>query len=278
MYIADTANSRIRSVSTTGIISTFAGMDTRGVYSGYSGDNGPATSATMTLSYGITGDTNGNIYFSAWSEAKIRKISVSTGIVTCYAGTGIIGYSSTHEGIAATSAWLAYPTSLATDSIGNLYIADTGNDRIRKVTASTGLITTIVGGGTKYYVEAPATSAGLKYVDSLWVDSVGRVYFTDPTACNIRVLGTNGNVTIVGGMNGVQAPVTNGAAATSSYVGYPTRITGDTAGNIYFIDLNSDKIYKISTAGIISQAVGSGSSNYGMGYVATSTSIGNPYG
>jgi sugar lactone lactonase YvrE len=139
VYLADTNNHRIRTVTTNGIINTFVGTGTKGYNNSISGDNGLATSATMGLSYGLVGDTNGNLYFSEYSFHKIRKIS-SSGIVTNYAGTGNAGYSSSHEGMAATSAALNNPSGLSIDTDGDLYIADYKNYRIRKVVTGTGLI------------------------------------------------------------------------------------------------------------------------------------------
>ena len=143
LFIGDHTNHRVRKiVISTGIISTVAGT---GV-SSYSGDNGAATSAALNKPSGISIDSNGNIYIGDYSNHRVRKVTVSTGIITTVAGTGTNGYNG--DNIAATSASLSNPHGVTLDSYGNLYVSDRYNHRIRKVTVSTGTITTIVGTGT----------------------------------------------------------------------------------------------------------------------------------
>src|SRR5258708_7626111 len=122
LYIADTGNYRIRKVS-GGVITTVAG---NGTY-GYSGDNGPATSAQISSVYGVAVDSTGNLYIADANNFRIRK--VSSGVITTVAGNGTPGYSGDNG--PATSAQISYPYGVAVDSTGNLYIADTGNNRIR---------------------------------------------------------------------------------------------------------------------------------------------------
>ncbi len=146
MYIADTANHRIRKVAiSTGIIKTIAGTGS----ATFSGDNGQATSAAIQKPSGVAIDTSGNIYITDKDNYRVRKVTVSTGIITTIAGTGSGTYSGDNG--AATSAGLKFPWGLALDTSGNVYIADQGAYRIRKVTVSSGVITTIAGAGTCTY-------------------------------------------------------------------------------------------------------------------------------
>ena len=188
MYIADWWNHRIRKVTvSTGIITTIAGTGA----SSYSGDNGPATSATFDYPVGVVLDSAGNyflnqfviklslsnllgnVYISDTSNQRVRKVLVSTGIINTIAGTGTSSYSGDNN--QATSAGLNYPYGVSLDSLGNIYIADFYNNRIRKVTVSTGIITTIAGTGTNSYSGDgdQATSASIYYPYGVALDASG---------------------------------------------------------------------------------------------------------
>jgi hypothetical protein len=172
------------------VISTIAGTGA----ASYSGDNGQATSATIIAPSGIAIDSSGNVYFSEFYNHRIRKITVSTGIITTYAGTGSCAYSG--DGGAASSASLCFPSGLAIDAsgnqsftyyrsttltairtlLGNIYIGDDGNQRVRKITVSTGVISTIAGTGTASYSgdNGAATSATLDQPIGMALDMSGK--------------------------------------------------------------------------------------------------------
>ncbi len=163
LYIADTYNQKIREVTPAGVISTIAGNGTtQGNGSGsYSGDNGPATLAGLSLPYAVAFDTAGNIYIPDSGNNRIREVNAATQIITTFAGNGTIG--SAGDGGAATAANLYSPSGVAFDPAGNLYIADTQNSRIRKVSQATGNISTFAGNGANLYSGdgASAYAAGL---------------------------------------------------------------------------------------------------------------------
>src|SRR5277367_5421354 len=142
LYIADTHNHRIRELNlTTGTIITIAGNTP-----GFSGDTGPATSAQLNLPTALALDATANLYIADTGNHRIRKLSLTTSIITTIAGTGTQGFSGDNG--PATLAAIDSPTGLAVDIAGNLYLADTHNNRIREITASTGTITTIAGNGS----------------------------------------------------------------------------------------------------------------------------------
>jgi len=197
IYIADTANSRIRAVNTgtqavtiagvviqPGDIATVAGDGTNG----HSGDGGPATSAELGFPSGVALDIAGNIYIADELTCSIRKVTASTGIISTVAGTNTEGCGYSGDGGAATSASLFFPYAVAVDAAGNIYIADSNNARIRMVTASTGIISTVAGDGKGGYSGdgGPATSAEIGDVYGVAVDSA-KIYITITGAIDNRI-------------------------------------------------------------------------------------------
>ncbi len=172
LFIADFFNNRIRKVSASGIITTVAGDGNQG----FNGDGGPATSAALSGPHGVAVDASGNLFF-ADSGSLIRKVSAS-GIITTVAGTGNQGFNG--NGGPATSAWLYGPGGVAVDASGNLFIADSGNGRIRRVSAS-GIITTAAGNGTNGFSGdgGPATSAAFAEPQGVALDTSGNLFIAD---------------------------------------------------------------------------------------------------
>jgi sugar lactone lactonase YvrE len=201
IYIADRGNDVIRIVSAaTGVISTVAGCCEPTGMAGYSGDGGPATSAELTTPTGVAVDSTGNFYIADFGNSVIRKVTISTGIITTVAGNGTEGY--TGDGGQATSAELHNPTGIALDSGGNLYIVDSANNVVRKVTVATGIITTLAGDGSAGYSGdgGPATAAEMNAPFGLALDSAGNVYVADYANTVIRevmVPSTNATTTTV---------------------------------------------------------------------------------
>jgi sugar lactone lactonase YvrE len=157
LYLADTGNHRIRKISAAGIISTIAGTGTQG----FSGDTGPALSATIDSPTGLALDASNNLYLADTHNHRIRKITAATGIISTLAGTGTLGFSG--DTADSTTANLALPHGITMDPAGNLYFADTANHRIRRIDATTGIITTVAGDGTQAFAGdgGPAIAASL---------------------------------------------------------------------------------------------------------------------
>jgi sugar lactone lactonase YvrE len=278
LYFTDTTNNVVRRVvAATGVITTFAGNGTHG----YSGDNGPATSAQLSFPTGLAFDKSGNLYISDYGNNVVRKVVMATGAITTIAGNGSAGSSG--DGGPATAAQLSYPLGLATDSAGNLYIAD-GFDCIRKVAAQTGVITTVAGNRQAGYSGdgGPATAAELEYPSAVATDAAGNLYIADRDNNVIRKVNASTGVisTVAGNGFGAGTFVTggytgDGGPATSAELSSPTGVAVDTAGNLYIADGNNLVIRMVTaTNGIISTVAGNGfgcNSLGGDGGPATST-------
>jgi hypothetical protein len=180
LYVADNLNNAIRKINTAGIISTFAG---NGI-AGYSGDGGQATAAELSSPYGLVIDAMGNLFISDNFNNVIRKVNTS-GIITTVVGSFAGGYSG--DGGQATAAELSLPTTVTFDAAGNLYIADSGNFRVRKV-ATSGIINTIAGSGTNGFSGdgGQATTAWLSNTPEIALDALGNLYIGDGNNFRIR--------------------------------------------------------------------------------------------
>jgi hypothetical protein len=199
---------------------------------GYSGDNGPATSAELNLPYAVAVDGGGNLYIADTNNNRVRKVSVASGIITSVAGNGTAGYSGDNG--PATSAELNSPQGLAVDAAGNLYILDTKNNRIRKVAAVSGMITTVAGDGTAGYTGdgGPATSAEVNTPQGLAIDAAGDLYLTDTVSNVVRMVNGAGIITTVAG-NGTAGGSGDNGPAIDAELQYPTGVAIDSAGNLY---------------------------------------------
>lgn len=252
------------------IITTIAGT---GV-SGYSGDAGPATAATIHNPYGIAVDHSGNTYFVDYGNHVVRKIDAS-GVITTIAGTGANGYNG--DGIAATSALLNYPFGIATDLVGNIYVADGSNNRIRKIDPS-GMISTVAGTGVVGFSGdgGPATLAKISNMYCMAVDAGGNIFFTGNGAGRIRKINSAGYITTIAG-NGINGFAGDGGPATAAEFSNEMGIATDAAGNVYVADRQNHRIRKINSSGIISTFAGTGTAAYsGDGGQATAATLSLP--
>jgi sugar lactone lactonase YvrE len=255
-------------------VTTVAGNGT----AGYSGDGGSAASAELHQTEGVTTDSAGNLYIADWTNNVIRKVTAVTGVITTVAGNGTAGFAG--DGGAATSAELKGPTGIAVDSAGNLYIADQANNRVRKVAAATGVITTVAGNGTAGYSGdgGPATSAAMYSPTDLAFDSAGNLYISDNANNRIRkVTLTTGVITTVVG-NGTAGSTGDGGSATSAELDAPAGLAFDSAGNLYIADALNNRIRKVTAAtGVITTCAGNGTAGFtGDGGAATSAELHTP--
>ncbi len=242
IYIADTNNNRVRKVdATTGVITTVAGTGS----SGYYGNNLPATSAWLSAPRGIALDSAGNIYIADTNNYRIRKVNVTTGVITAVAGSGAYGYFGDNG--SATSTGLASPRGLAVDGSGNIYIADTNDNRIRKVDATTGVITTVAGNGASGYSgdNVAATSAAIYMPFGVSVTISGDIYIADTYNHRIRkVDAITGLITTIAG-SGTFGFAGDYGPATAANINNPSGVAFDSTGNVYIADMSNSRIRKI---------------------------------
>jgi sugar lactone lactonase YvrE len=281
-YITESSGCRVRKVTVaTGDITTVAGNGT----CGYSGDNGQATSAELLNPNRVAVDSSGNLYIADYNNNRIRKVTISSGVITTVAGNGTACAASTNtcgDGGAATSAELHQPSGIALDSSGNMYIADSADNRIRKVTISTGYIATVAGTGTAGATgdEGLATSAELNDPNDVQLDSSGNLYIADKGNNKIRkVTVSTGDISTVAG-DGTAGFSGDGAAATSAELNEPFSAVVDSSGNIYIGDNLNYRVRKVNIwTGIISTIAGNGTEGAtGNGVAATSAELDTPNG
>src|SRR5437879_1577083 len=230
------------------------------VAGGGAGDGGDATIANLNSPAGVSVDSSGNLYIADLGNERIRKIAAATGIITTVAGNGVLGFAG--DGGAATSASLNSPAGVSVDASGNLYIADYANHRIRKVSAATGIITTVAGNGINTFAGdgGAATSASLNSPSGVALDASGNLYIADYFNNRIRkVDAASGIITTVAG-NGSFGFAGDGGAATSASVSGPAGVAVDAGGNLYIANYSTHRIRKVDAAtGIITTVAGNGS-------------------
>jgi len=250
LYIADSGNYRVRIV-TAGVIGTVAG---NGV-PGFGGDAGPATSAQLNLPCGLALDAAGNLLIADYYNNRIRQ--VSNGVISTMAGKGTPGFSGDNG--PAVTAQLNNPFALALDGAGNLFIADYGNNRLRKV--SGGIVTTVAGNGTVGFSGdgGSAASAQLDAPHGLALDSAGNLYIVETTGNRSRI---------------VVAGVINTAA--TGQLTQPWGVAVDSADNVYFADTGGNRVRKLS-GGTVTTVVGTGTAGFsGDGGPAVSAQLNSP--
>ena len=270
LYIADTDYNRIRKVDAAGVITTVAGGGTRG-YRGYGGDGGPAVEAQLNQPTDVALDGAGNLYIADWGNSRIRKVDAA-GVITTVAGDGTYGYGG--DGGPATEAQLRAPRGVALDGAGNLYIADWGSNRIRKVefAGGIGVIFTVAGDGTRgvggYFGDGgPATTARLYQPSGVALDGAGNLYIADTWHHRIRKVDAAGVITTVAG-DGTQGYFGDGGPAVAARLYQPYGMAPDGAGNLYIADRGNHRIRKVDAAGMISTVAGGGLGGDGGAAVA----------
>lgn len=250
LYIADTGNARIRKVDRTGLISTVAGTGR----SGLTGDTLPALAARLFSPMALAFDPAGGLLIADPAVSRIRRLSPA-GLLTNVAGTGVAGFNG--DGVAA-STQLNQPAGLAAAPDGRVFIADTGNHRIRALSLS-GVLSTVAGRGLRGYAgdAGPALDALLDSPAGLALDRDGNLYIADRWNHAVRKLDTAGMLTTVAGC-GLRGFSGDGGPATQACLNHPTAVAVDAQGNLYIADTENHRIRKVGTDGIIRTIAGDG--------------------
>ncbi|MBL7818650.1 MAG: putative Ig domain-containing protein [Saprospiraceae bacterium] len=236
VYVADWKNNKIRKITPAGVVTTFAGSGSAG------STDATGTSASFNGPYGIAVDASGNVYVADNANHKIRKIT-SAGVVTTFAGSGSAGSTDA----TGTSASFYYPVDVAVDALGNVYVADGNNHKIRKIT-SAGVVSTLAGSGTTGSTDATSTSASFNTPYSVAVDASGNVYVADLANQKIRKITSAGVVTTLAGSG--TASSTDGTGTSASF-NNPYGVAVDASGNVYVADFSTSQIRKITSAGVV---------------------------
>ncbi|HEX5000694.1 MAG TPA: hypothetical protein VFY29_20895 [Terriglobia bacterium] len=246
----------VRSAPRPSVIQTIAGGDA----SGFTGDGGPATAARLTFPAGVAIDGAGNVFIADSGNNRIRRVSAD-GIIVTVAGTGATAFGG--DGGPAVLAPLKAPQGVAVDGLGNLYIADTGNNRIRKVNAN-GTITTIAGTATAGFSGdgGPASLAQLNVPIDLAIDRDGNLYITDQGNRRIRKIGVDGVMSTIAG-TGTDGFSGDGGPATMAKLNRPMAVKVDATGNVFIADTNNHRVRKIDGSGVISTVAGTGVGDFG---------------
>jgi len=272
LYIADSLNNKVRKVAPTGKISTLAGNGTQG----YTGDGGVATSAELNTPYGLAVDASDNLYIADLVNHVIRKVTAG-GTISTFAGNTTLGFAG--DGGPATGAWLDQPFGLAIDSAGDVYISDSANNRVRRVTPD-GTINTFAGNGSAGYSGdgGPALSASLNAPCGIALDSSGNLYIADSSNDRIRKVAPNGTITTVAG-NGTAGFSGDGGLATSAQLNRPFGVAVDAGGDLFIVDYLNSRIRQVTASGVINTVAGHTGFGYsGDGSAATSALMNFPSG
>ncbi|MDE3104021.1 MAG: Ig-like domain repeat protein [Acidobacteriota bacterium] len=270
LYIADTHNQRIRALNlSTGIMTTVAGNGSPG----FSGDGGPATAASLAAPVALAISAGGKLAVADSGNSRVREIDLAAGTILTVAGSGTQGYSG--DGGQATAAALDTPTSLAYDAAGNLYLADTHNQRIRRVDTK-GVITTVAGAGAPGFAGdgGAALAASLAGPTGISVDSGGNLYFADAGNQRIRrVDATTGAVTTVVG-EGTQGYAGDGGPATAAMLDTPRATAFSPAALLTLADAANQRIrQRTATATLVAFGTASSTSGGSPGPVATTLTL-----
>jgi uncharacterized protein (TIGR03437 family) len=291
LYVADLGNDRVRRIGPDGVMATVAGNGSQGS----SGDGGAATGAQLLSPRNVAVDAAGNFYFSEFEGHRVRKVTPA-GIISTVAGTGVAGFSG--DGEPAVNAQLAFPAGLALDRLGALYIADSGNNRVRKILTG-GVISTVVGGSPSTVLGTPVAVAvdvsetlyvaDLSYVvhsytaagawsdvtavgqliapHDLAVDLNGDLYIAD--GVHIRKVVSGQMQTVAG--DGYMHAIGDGGLATNALLSQPSAIALNGAGSLYIADTGTQRVRQVLPTGVIQTLVGTGIAGTASDNVAAAT-------
>jgi sugar lactone lactonase YvrE len=268
LFIADRSNCVIRKVDANGIITTVAGVPNN---CSFGGDGGPAESALLSSPLAVTFDRDGNLLITDSVNNRIRSVDAASGVITTVAGNGVAGFSG--DGGPATAAQLIGPSDVAVDEKGDLYIADTGNVRIRRVDHATNIISTLAGTGVNGFGGdgGPAVTSEMAIPLSVSLDGAKNLYIADFGNGRVRRIASSTAIitTAAGGAN-----VTGRIDAADAELGFtpnppaspfPNGLAIDPSGNLMIDDTDSNRVWRVNgDAGIISLAAGSGIGAFGF--------------
>jgi sugar lactone lactonase YvrE len=261
LFVASSLTNRIRRIdANTGILTTVAGTGSRG----FGGDGGPATVASLYYPWGVVVDADGSLLITDSENHRIRRVDGKSGIITTLAGTGDRGYGG--DGGPASSAFLAHPRSLALDPSGRILIADQFNQRIRRIDAESGVITTVAGRGTVGFSGdgGPATEASLGNPHGVAVDRQGNILIADTTNHRVRhVASGSGVITTIAG-NGSEGYGGDGGPAVDASLDEPAGVSVDEAGNVFIADTGNQRVRRVdAVTGAITTIAGDGDAGFG---------------
>jgi type IX secretion system substrate protein len=264
-------------------IPTLAGAQTITTYAGGGpgglGDGGPATAALVSKPVALTFDKSGNLFISDEFANRVRKVDAS-GLITTFAGPGVTGVIG--DGGPATAAYLQYAQGITCDTVGNLFIADSRNYRVRKVNAATGIISTVAGTGTTVFGGSgdggQATAAQFNTPSDVKFDKKGNLYIADNSASVVRKVNAAGVVSTVAGIGGSLGDSGDEGPATAALLHDPTFLAFDETGNLYIAEQIGHRIRKVDTFGIIHTIAGTGASGYNGDSIAATSAKLNPLG
>ena len=250
LFISDPQNGLVRKVdASTGVITTVAGYATG---TPITGNPSLAVNTHLSQPAGLAVDSKGNLYIAEAESDTVQKVDVSTGLISTVAGVGTNGYSG--DGGPSVNAYLDTPTSVAVDAAGNVYIADSMNNAVRRVAASSGIITTVAGTGSaanpgdpNYGDGGPATSADLKWPEFLTVDPVGNIYIGDYANAVVREVNAQTGIihTIAG--NGTPGYTGDGGLATDAEMRMPSGLAIGSTGTLYIADTLNYRLRAVTT-------------------------------
>ncbi|HLP63187.1 T9SS type A sorting domain-containing protein [Flavobacterium sp.] len=262
VLVVDRSNHVIRKIDSNADVTTFAGTGAIGM------ENGNVATATFRFPDAAVTDSDGNIFITDQSNHSIRKITPE-GIVSTFAGTGSIG---SNDGDGATATFY-YPAGIAVDNDNNLYIADFGNHKVRKITPD-GIVSTLAGTGVAGAQEGSALSATFNGLTGVAMDSQNNLFVADYYNNKIRKIDALGNVTTFAGTG---VPGSNDGASTEATFNYPASISIDSHDNLFLTDENNNKIRKITSDGTTTTYAGSGTVGSDEG-LALTASFNHPTG
>jgi sugar lactone lactonase YvrE len=279
--IADAANNVVREVNKSGIITTYAGVQTAPCSNPIArcGDGGLAAAANLNYPVSVAFDSAGNLYIADALDNRIRKVSKATGKIATVAGNGstCVPTSGCGDGGLATNANLDYPEKVWVDKLGNIYIADEFNNKIRFVNATTKIISTLAGNGQYLFAGdgGPATSASFADPTGLFVDSAGDLIIADQGSNRVRKVTAGIINSIAGGGTGG-----DGLTARKSVFAFSYDMVVDSAGNQFIIDFDTSRIRRVDAkTKVVTTVAGNGTAGYyGDGGSATSAALDYPRG